>query len=83
MTIRPDPKNYKTWQKFASALVKTLDKVEERVVLKPPQFGVIDLPQANEDGMIAFVLDDVNGPQPVYSEGGLWRRFTDGTQTTT
>ena len=83
MTLRPDPKRYSSWQEWASKLLAGLDVPVEREPLRPPQFGVVNLPQANEDGLIVFVLDDVLGPQPVYSQGGLWKRFTDGTTTTT
>lgn len=81
--ILPEPALHKTWDSWARALAASFSKVTGPTPVTLPTFAIADLPRANQDGMVVFVLDDVNGAQPVYSEGGIWRRFTDGTQTTT
>lgn len=81
----PSPKTglYPDWKEWGTALVKKLEEVKGPQPLVLPTYAIADLPKANQDGLVVFVLDDVNGAQPVYSRGGVWRRFTDGTQTST
>lgn len=81
--IFPFPDSYSKWQDWASALIAQSTEQQPRPITKLVTYPIARLPRASEDGMIVFVNDDVNGAQPVYSRGGIWRRFTDGTQTST
>lgn len=43
-------------------------------------FTVAALPADPNDGLLAFVSDAGGGAVPVYSRGGLWRRFDNNAE---
>lgn len=79
----PRPDLAEDWKSWAYRLIKRLERPDDVVPIQLPTFAIANLPSPNRDGLIVFALDDVNGAQPVYSRGGVWRRFTDGSQTST
>ena len=45
-------------------------------------YTVARLPTPAADGFILFVSDAAGGAVPVYSRGGVWRRFDDNAEVT-
>lgn len=74
----PVPEQYPTWVLWAKQLVLYFNEKKQTEPVKLPEFPVARLPTPNQNGLLAFALDDTDRPQPVYSYNGEWLRF-DGT----
>lgn len=72
-----NPEQYADWRQWARAFLGTLNKQEERKIVKLVPYTVATLPPPNEDGMLAFATDEIGGAVPVFSYDGEWKRVTD------
>lgn len=77
MALFPDPEHYRTWVDWAKALTPIVKSSSAVKPVKLLPYGYDRLPNPSEDGMVVFLLDDISGAIPVYSEGGHWKRFSD------
>jgi len=77
MSIYPIPSFYTTWEAYAEALISVLDAEEELPVLQLPSYTVAQVPSAQTKSMLIYVLDEVGGEVPAFSDGTNWRRVTD------
>lgn len=73
--ILPEPGKYMEWSSWAKALLSALNPQGERAFVSLREFSVGTLPPANQDGLVIWVVDTVDGALPLYSKGGEWLRF--------
>ena len=64
------PPEVKGW---AQALIAELERFKGISALTPVEIG--KLPPPDADGLSAFARDATGGGVPVYSRGGVWRRY--------
>lgn len=72
----PDPEFHQLPPKvkeWAQALIAELERYKEISTLFPVEVG--QLPPPDRDGLQAFARIAGGGGFPVYSSGGVWRRF--------
>lgn len=74
----PRPRDYNDWHPFAEALVKALEKSEDKPVAKTRSYTVATAPPPVEDGMVIHVSNEVGGATLAVSYGGVWKRVKDG-----
>lgn len=65
------------WYEFLDRVVKATNGPFELRA-----YTVARLPTPPADGFILFVSDAGGGAVPVYSRGGVWRRFDDNAEVT-
>lgn len=75
----PSPKLYSDWKVWGAKLLSVLSLPETIRPVQLPCLALVNLPPANQDGLVVFVVDDATGARPVYSQGGQWLRFSDDT----
>lgn len=74
----PVPEFHRDWKTWANALLEWLQRPQPQGAVVLPAYGVDGVPPANRDGLVVWVVDDVGGPTIAYSEGGAWKRLSDG-----
>lgn len=76
--IIPDPKMFDGWEAWGRAVGEALEPTDAEIrPIQLPLYGKADLPPAVNDGLLVYVVDDIGGAVPAFSEGGQWLRVTD------
>jgi hypothetical protein len=74
----PDPNAYKDWKSYAVALVEWIQQTRDSGGVELPNYKVGTLPSPRgTHGMLVYVLDEVGGAVPAFSENDEWLRVTD------